>query len=513
MNAEMNDRSLLDTAVGLWRRRKWLFLVSFLVVFAMAVGLVAGLPSLYRASTTIVFSQDDMAESMIRPDREQELELRLAAIRKVVLSREQLQEVIREFDLYPELRAEAPPESVVRRLREDIAIEQQSSAEPRWRETSSIIVTISFQYWEPEKTAEVANEIAARFRAENTRMLSEQTARASGFLGQQLDEAKARLDEQEARMNAFKSAHASELPEQQYFNISTLERLNDELRRVAEKRNDLLRMRYGLPLNAEAVETTPYSAGLAGSLRLERLQRELKSAQLSYTDAHPRVIRLKQEIEDLEAALAANPQTAQGAPLASQDGGYTLATDPDLADLRRQEAALRAEVAEVTRRIEATPGVGQQLEKLALDYEAAKQAYLSLRELFRNAQLAESLQSGQSQQFRVIEAAIPSDIPVAPNTMMLALAGLVLALGIAGGLALLVEQFDRSFHSVADLRRFTGVPVLASIAEIPTAGTAWRRGLRFTTAAIVVLVAVVVVAGVSNQFGESAQHLVWRVAN
>ncbi len=80
--ADIERVEIIDRVVDQWRRRKWLFIVSFLSVFTLALFLVMALPPLYRASTTMLFTQDEVAESLLETTATNELELRLAAIRR-----------------------------------------------------------------------------------------------------------------------------------------------------------------------------------------------------------------------------------------------------------------------------------------------------------------------------------------------------------------------------------------------------------------------------------------------
>ena len=69
-------------------------------------------------------------------------------------------------------------------------------------------------------------------------------------------------------------------------------------------------------------------------------------------------------------------------------------------------------------------------------------------------------QRQKGEQFRVLDPAIPSSQPAAPNRPALSLLVLVLSLGLAAGVVMLAEQLDTSFHTVEDLRTFSPLPVL-----------------------------------------------------
>ena len=76
-------------------------------------------------------------------------------------------------------------------------------------------------------------------------------------------------------------------------------------------------------------------------------------------------------------------------------------------------------------------------------------------------------------------------IPVAPNRLLLFSGVLIVGLGAGGGLAFLLTQFDRSFHTVDDLREL-GLVVIGGITLL---GTAPRRRTAFATLGFLVCVA------------------------
>jgi polysaccharide chain length determinant protein (PEP-CTERM system associated) len=501
---------MIDRAVDQWRRRKWLLIVCFLSVFTVAVCLIAALPPLYRSSTTMLFTQDEVAESLLKTTASNELELRLGAIQQAVMSRTQLQEVIDEFDLYGPMKGGASPESVINQFRKDIRIDQQASTAPQWGQHSNYAITISYQGWDPDRVAPVANELAARFRAENERIRTVQAATTTAFVRKELAAAKTRFEAEERRINDFKNAHMGELPEQQAFNMATLDRLNSQLRLNGERQVHLLERRDGaLPSAGESGAGTGVT-GLTGIRRLEWLKRDLAERETRFTANHPDIIRLKAEIDSLTRALA---QTGAGDE--AQVGLQQDPADPEaeLRTLRREEGRLRGEIGGLVRTLEGTPRIEQELKRLANDYNTARDEFLAMQKHYQDAYLAESLETRQNQQFKVIEMAIAPDGPVAPDRTRLFFLGFILAVGFAGVVLFLAEQLDRSFHSIAEIRRFTTLPVLASIPRVLTPGDQWRSRARFGLLSVIVVAGLLAMAGCSYYAGTHAEQLVLAISN
>jgi hypothetical protein len=76
----------------------------------------------------------------------------------------------------------------------------------------------------------------------------------------------------------------------------------------------------------------------------------------------------------------------------------------------------------------------------------------------------------------VLEPAVATREPAAPNRPELVLLGVVLAYAATGAIVLRPGQLDTSFHGVDDLRSFSKRPVLVTIPEtrVDRARQRWR---------------------------------------
>lgn len=512
MTDDSNSRSVIETALEVWGRRKWLLMISFLSVFGLIGGLVMALPDLYRSSTTLIVGQDDVTESLVENNVSTELELRLGIIRQALMSRGQLQEVIEEFNLYAEMRKTEPPASVIERLRKDIEIEQEAYAQPQWGQSATFAVTISYQAWNPDLAARVANDLARRFQAENERRRSSQATRATDIIREQLDGAREKFVAQEQRITEFKNEHMGNLPEQQEVNLTTLARLNSELMlngerqiQLAERQSEML---------ASAVSGGRGTSGniVPGRLRLERLRQELDQMQDQYTASHPEIIRLEREIQTLSLQLSNAIETTDVTGGIPGVDNSPAEVDRDMARLKTEERRLQSAINSLTQRIESIPRIEQQLNRLTYDYDATREEYLALQKRYRDAVLAQSLETEQNQEVKIVEVAIPPDFPAAPQKMRLLFVGLMLAGGFAAGLLLLVEQMNKTFHSTRELRKFTRIPVLASIGNIQTSRDRWKERIRFGLNTIMVVSGLFLLTAASYRLGQSGKQLVLAIS-
>jgi len=198
--------------------------------------------------------------------------------------------------------------------------------------------------------------------------------------------------------------------------------------------------------------------------------------------------------------VAANPQVAQLRANLNE-------LDVRGRSLQAESKILHDALARYQSRVENVPRTEQEYQRLARDYEATKEQYHSLLMRQGEAEVAESMEQRQKgEQFRIIEAAMVSEKPTAPNRGQLLLLGTLLALALAVGTVVALEQLDTSFHSSEDLRRHARVPVLVSIPRVATAQDRQerRRRVALTTAATALGLAVIVGAAYLAAAGEHA---------
>jgi protein tyrosine kinase modulator len=502
------DESLVYRAVEMFRRRQIVAMLVSAAVMASALSFALCLPDLYRA-TAIVLVERPISEAFVRPAVNGELDSRLHVIKQEILSRDRLTDLITRFDLYPELRARAPMDSVLDQMRRDIEIELNGPEQVSGRKTT-VSFKLSYTGASDKTVADVTNALAAFYVAQNANIRAEGATRTTEFLRAQLNVTRKLLDQHEREMRAFTASHHGELPQQVDVNLAALERLNTQLRLNGERQLKLLEDREkltdGLTITLDATTGKRTAVADTGPDRIERMKHNLQLLETQYNSRYPDVVRLKAEIaiaerereERLLREGEANPDAAQKA--AAMPTAARLRTleglEAEVERLKKDEAALRQSIANVEQRLEAVPEREQEVARLTRDQQASKGLYDSLLKKLDEAQLGENLETDRhGEQFRVLEDALPPSAPVAPNRPRLVILGLILAIAAGVGAVLTAEQFDATFHDVEDLRNFTKVPVLASIPRIPHGYP--HRMLRPVLATVSILVVVAIFATLS----------------
>ena len=517
MNGQARQSSGLQQALDVWGRRRWLGILIFLGTLVPVVSFVAFLPDIYRATTTVLVERQQVPETFVRSAVTDELETRLHAISEQVLSRSKLNDLVGRFDLYPKLRGKASPEDVIETMRRDIGLDLKA-VEGNWGRGATVAFALSYRGRDPQKVAQVANALASLYVEENLKAREAQASRTAEFLKSRLEEMKKKLDEQEGRIGQFKRRHVGELPQQVEANIAVLGRLNAQLQLNSERQIRAMERRDRLA--TQPVDST--SAGPAGDPddtenRIDRLEHELAELRRQFNDSYPDVVRVEREIATLRRKLAETRPAAPAhgtAPSPGDGGASSLrksmrSAEAETAALKQEEDRLRKRIADYEHRIESSPQRQGEFQALSRDYETTKELYDSLLKRYEEALVAESLEHGQAtEQFRVLDPAVPPRDPAVPNRLWLSMMGLIVAVGMAAAGMALAEQLDTSFHSVDSLRAFTKIPVLARIPRIVTRGDIARRTLKVGATVVLLAVGLAAAAGASYYIAHESEQLV-----
>jgi polysaccharide chain length determinant protein (PEP-CTERM system associated) len=401
------------------------------------------------------------------------------------------------------MRAKAPLESVIRKMRKDIGV--GSPSERLFRSRGTTAFTVSYRGNDSEQVAAVTNALASLFVEENLKVREEQASGTSNFLKTQLEEMRRELEETERRVGVFKSQHVGELPHQQEANLTSLTHLNTRLQmnrdqqiRVSARLSDLESL-----LSAELTEVV--GGPNATAVRITELRQELRELREQYNDKYPDVIRVENEIASLVEQLNEYQSSSTEEQTAVLGNSRAAMIRRDISEARAELKTAQAEaeliqsdIATYQGRVDRAPLVEQQYQILIRDYETNNELYRSLLNRQKEADLAENMEHRQKgEQFRIIEPAISSEIPAAPNRPLLLVLALVLSLGLAAGLVVLLEQIDSSFNTIEDLRSSVSLPVLASIPPIVTEKDRRRNRIKFCFAVLSSIAGLVLVGRVA----------------
>jgi hypothetical protein len=218
--------------------------------------------------------------------------------------------------------------------------------------------------------------------------------------------------------------------------------------------------------------------------KLTQLRAELAQKQGKYSDQHPEVKKLKNEIARLEQA----PETVSPAKPVSEPENpayislttQVKAAENETASLRSQQAGLKDKLQMYRQRLEEAPKVEQEYMALMRDYQNASAKHQEVMNKILEARISEGMEEHQKgEKFTLIDPASFPEKPVSPKRWLIFLAGVICSLGAGFGTVALAEHLDHSVKNSDELARLTGLPVLGSIIRIETTeDITWGRRKR-----------------------------------
>src|SRR5947209_12296054 len=327
MNNTSNNGTA-DQLLAFWNTvrhyRGWIFLGTVLFSLAGAT-FVLLLPDHYKATTTILVDPQKVPEKYVSPTVSSDPGQRLNTISQQVLSATRLQQIIDDMQLYPELRGHVSREELIELMRKDITITvKQGSA------AGLSAFTIEYEGRRRETIAKVANKQAASFIEWNVKNREQQAQDTTDFLDSQLKEAKSNLEEQEAKVSAFKMRHLGQMPEQQSANLQALSQLQTQFQANVEGLNRLEVERTLLSRGLEnsnsgvVVKTPPVTERAKLEAQRQQLKSQLQDLQNRYTSAHPEVVDAAARLQRVEDRLNALPPDPPVTTAASDNNAVTV---------------------------------------------------------------------------------------------------------------------------------------------------------------------------------------------
>jgi len=454
------------------RRRRWWWIMPIALSIVVGALLVRYLPREYKASTTLGVTAPLVSPTIVSQVTPSDNFDRMRAIQQQLVSSPILSRVAREEQLADvgALRAAI-----------DIKVPDPVANTNEVRRLDTFVVSYSDS--DPVRAQRVADRLARVFVDENSKVRSERAEDTTMFINAQLAASQARITDLEMRLRKAKEAYMGQLPEQTGANLQTLAGLraqvvSDETTIRGERDRLTLIERQIDAIDKNTVDEPVGRGGdplASPELRVAALERELATARAMYTEKHPEVQILQEELafakRDAETARQ-QPQADRLARLQRNPVYLQLMGDREVArgrikDLERDQVDVQTQIARYQARIEAAPMVEEQLTNIQREYDLEKQEYSDLSSRQRAALIAASVERNRSgERFEVLDPASFPTAPVRPIPLRVWLGSILGGIVVGAGLTLLREYFDSSVHDERELRDTLDLPILGSIARI-----------------------------------------------
>lgn len=482
-------------ARSMWRFRWPSVLVAWLVAIAGAV-IVFRIPDQYEATARIYVDTQSILKPLmtglaVQPNVEQQVVM----LSRTLLSRPNVEKLVRMADLDLNSESKAQQEALVARLMATIEIKTVGRDN---------LYTLAFRDSDATKAQRVIQSLVSIFVESSLGASRKDTDTAKVFINEQIKTYETKLQEAEARLKAFRLRNIELETGDGKDAASRLGELSDQMKQAklelleAEQARDAVRKQI-------SSEKSEGGGGLSGSLppeqlaanfptpeldvRIEAQKRNLDGLLQRFTDQHPDVVSTRRLIHDLEEQKTKEVQELRKAALASPASGSTSNNsvyqelNKVLASSEAQIASLKARVAEYSARynkglelIKSAPELEAEASQLNRDYAINKRNYEDLVSRRESAAMSGELDLAAGvADFRLIDPPRVSPKPVSPNRLVLLPIAMVLSLAAGLFTAFAASQLRPVFHSASELRTRFEFPVLGVVSMVTGESDARRE--------------------------------------
>lgn len=491
-------RQIMTELRGAWRFR-WLAISVAWLVGVLGILFALTTPDIYEARAQVyVDTRDPLATG---PSRGEDSEVKVAYVRRLLLSTPNLQLVARETDL--DLRAPTPLafQELVAKLQQKI----QVTAGPAGRGFEANLYSIVYQDKDRRTAERVVQVLLNSFQEQSLEGDLRDDLQALAFLDSQMADYRRRLEEAEARVADFRRRNAGLVGAEGGF-FTRLDLLQEQLREVRASLRIAQEKRAGL---AAQFTSTGSGAGQgeAGAASLGELENQVSEAErrldelrLLYTDEHPSVISASETVVALQGRLERRraelgPLLGTGAAGAVVENVRIALTQAEIevTELTGRQRDLEQRVNELQQKVDIAPQLEAELAGLNRDHTVLRTQYENL--LQRRELLSFDIdrkKQGRQLEFRIIEPPLAPELPVAPNRLRLLLMALAAALAVGGGLAYVMHQMKPVFVNGEMVYQQLQIPVLGAVSMAWTT----RASLQRRSAQVLFAVGLVTLFGV-----------------
>ena len=490
MAEKLTPREQIERILDLVRRAArygWLVVAVTAVGGGLSVLLALSRPHQYE-SETVLFYRELISQSVLQGREVVQSSNTLSArFKEMLVARSNLVEVVKKFDLFPDVVDSDGEVAAADLLRTRISFRDKGAGTFR----------ISYKGDSPEEAQKVTQFLGERLQQADNELRREQAQVTKNFLEQEKKEADEELKQRERAMAQFLTQHpefAQESPGGSASGAgiraaqqkkSSAASASDAGLGALERQRRRIQARLANPDAPIPVAPGPSRSSEPSELKaarrdIEEAQRELQEKLGQFTDKHPDVVAARNRLASAQQALR---RLEAGLPAVSEEQAAPLPVDRSA--LQRELAKVEREIAAYrSRQGGAAPKstVADDVVNLETEWarvervvEEARERVSSLESRVFTADITASSEFAEAAQLSVIDDAYLPHTPAGKPRKLLAVAGGLLFAGLGVALALGLALIDDRIYRRYDLQRLGVAPVLV---VVPGDKRRNRRGRR-----------------------------------
>jgi len=512
---EEQNLELTDYLVSLRKRKKVLFLM-FAILMCIFTLVAFLLPSIYRSSATILIERQEIPRELVMSTVTSYASERIQTIQALVMSRSNLFKIIEKFNLYEDERKRDTSEAIIARMRDDTNLNIISAdvVDPATGRPSSATIAflLSYDGEKPGQVQKVVNELTILYLNKNLENRASKASETSAFFREESERISKIIADLEEKIAQFKQNNAKMLPQVQPMNLQILQRIESNITSTNTTLMNLEDRKFYLEGKLDQIDPdNPLVQSL--NTRLKILESRYASAASRYSESHPDVIALKNEIDALRSGSSdkvgdlSKELKALQAQLEGLTGKYTqehpdivalnanisvienqlneaktkqvsqdnndsyLQDSPDnpayitlkaqlegilseISSLKKQKKDYAEKQAELEQVMLMAPQVEREYLVLQRDYENALRRNQEIKTKQRFADVSKQLETeSKGERFTLIDPAMLPQEPVSPNRPAILFLGLIFSISIPIGFVFVSDSISGTIRGSTGVKR------------------------------------------------------------
>lgn len=491
VNSMIENRELtMDDYLAMVRRRLKVILIPALLA-PLAGFLVSYIFSpKYTSQSLVLVEGQRVPDNYVKPVITSDFSQRIATLQQQVLSGNRLRPMVERLgiakpeaqkELMDGIRSNMTVQPVITAISAAQAGNATKKAKPSANSEPLPGFYVAYTDRDPNRAQQICNEMTSLILEENLRSRAEVAQGTTDFLTRQLEDAKRDLDQQDAKMAAFKRQYMGQLPGDADNNVRILMSMNSQLdattQTLSRAQQDKAYTESMLAQQLAAWKSSQSSTNPQTlQQQLEALQGQLLQLHARYTDDHPDVIKTKADIAEVQKKL--NQVNTAAANATDTSDKNIAAEPPEIRQLRLQihqyqnvieqatgdQKRLQGQINVYQSRTAMSPGIEEQYKLITRDYDNAQNFYRDLLAKKSSSEMATNMENQQQgEQMRILNPAGLPDAPSFPNRPLFAGGGLGAGLALGVMLAIWLELRDKSIRTEKDAAAVMDLPLLVSV--------------------------------------------------
>jgi uncharacterized protein involved in exopolysaccharide biosynthesis len=496
----MSDRELtMDDYLAMLLRRLRVILIPALMAPLAGFLVSYVFPPKYTSQSTVLVQGQKVPANYVLPVITSDFTQRVQTLSQEVVSPSRLRPVIQNLEVTdPGLFKPAEEGKLISEIQQHMTVEPvittmsaaaggagNSGAKKKSSVTDEAVpgFTVSYSDSEAIRAQKICNAMTSLILDENLRERAGIADDTTKFLSRQVEEAKRVVDEQDAKLAAFKRQHMGVLPGDSDNNMRILMSLNSQLDATTQT---LSRAQQDKAYTESmlAQQTAAWKSSLSSTnpqtleQEMTQLQAQLLQLQARYTDDHPDVIKTKADIAEVEKKLKEVNAAAASASATASSEKASASEPPEIRQLRMQihqyqsvieqatldQKKLQSQIGVYQSRTAMSPDVEEQYKLLTRDNDNAQAFYKDLLAKKGSAELGSNMENQQEgEQMSILASAGLPDSPSFPNRPIFAAGGLGVGLALGVLIAIWLEFSDKSIRTEKDAAAIMDLPLLISV--------------------------------------------------